>query len=94
MTELVEPLCGVNGSFKSSDLIPLKTTESMGYDAVPSFEWLISSEKNVWSAHEYVGECLCVTQRKRLDTVINIIKMFENFLTYFFTSVLGKCTIK
>ena len=94
MTELVEPLCGVDGSFKSSGFIPLKTTESMGYDAVPSYEWLISWEKSLVCTHEYVGECLCVTQRKRLDTVINIIKMFENFLTYFFTSVLGKCTIK
>ena len=62
MTELDEPFSGVGRAFKPSgdklipihNLLPWKTTESVGYDVVRSYEWLISSETSSWSAQEYV----------------------------------------
>ena len=60
MNELDEPFSAVDGAFKSSldklipihDLLPWKTTESVGYDAEWSYEYLISSEITYWSARE------------------------------------------
>ena len=57
-------ICGVDGAFKSyaEKVIPKHdftywiTTESMGYDVVRSYEWLILSETTSWSAQEDVDE--------------------------------------
>ena len=60
MTELDESFSGVDGAIKSYadklirilNCIPGKTTNSVIYDIVQSYEWLFSSESTYWSAQE------------------------------------------
>ena len=64
ITELDEPITKVYGYFKSyleklvsiHDFIPWKITESMGYDVVWSYEYIISSETISWSARKDVDK--------------------------------------
>ena len=64
MTEFGGPFSVVVGAFKSSvenlipisDLLSWKTTESVEYDVVWSYEWLILSENASYSAQEDVNE--------------------------------------
>ena len=64
MTELVSPFFWVYGDFISStktsipilDLIPWKTSDSMGYDCVQSYELLILLETKLRAAQEDVDE--------------------------------------
>ena len=65
-TELDENFSGVDGSLKPSvekitpirDLLPWKTTASVGYDAVRSYEWLLLSETISWYSQEYIDKLL------------------------------------
>ena len=64
MPKFFEPFCRVDRDFKSYveklihilGFIPWKTTESMGYDVVWSYEYLISPETTFMSAQEDVDE--------------------------------------
>ena len=64
MTEFEKPFIEVDESIKLSiekllpkhNLISWKKNESVGYDVVQSFKWLISSETISWYAQEDVDE--------------------------------------
>ena len=64
MTEIDELFSGFYGAFKISgykltpirNLLAWKTTESMVYYVVQSYEWLVSSETKSWYSQEDVDK--------------------------------------